>query len=314
MQDKREAEKLIERLPDTYTKDKGSRIFKLFQVIGAEIAALRDTLATTEDYRDLDQAKGATLDHIGWNNLRVSRATATDAGYLLRIKAAIAQYRADGTIDAIIRNLAFALNRRPDEIGIVSPGHESMDEPASLLIAVPFELLAQSTLNGPELQILIENMVAAGVAAHIAFGIHAGSVQAVSLPRTGSSPFVFSGHLYSHPIEKSSTSGHLRKRALQLSGRAVIGLADYPQTPEFCGQIPFMASIGNMRTGSLMANSLEVSGASLWPHSGLSRSGQVPFVSNKGVLKKTELQSTGFRLRGLASWPHSGLHHCGEGY
>lgn len=314
MPDKREAEQLIERLPDTYTKDRGSRLFRLFRVIGAEIAALKDTLAKTAESRDLDKAKGATLDHIGWENFRVPRASTTDAGYLLRIKASIAQYRSDGTVDAIIENLAFALNRQPQEIGIVSPGHESMDEPAALLIAIPFDLLAQSTLSGPELQALIENMVAAGVSAHIAFGIHGGTVQVISWPRTGSSPFAVSGHLYSGHIETPSTSGHLRKRNLEFNGKQVIGRAVYPQVSDYCGQIPYRVSSGKLMSAAAQAKGSRVIGLSLWPYSGRSYSGQVPHKVSAGALRKAKVQTNGFSTQGHSSWPHSGLYYCGEGW
>lgn len=227
MPENREAKNLIERLPDTYTKKPGSRLFRLFRIVGAEISELRSTLQNTQQSRDVDQATGASLENIGWHNLRVARESATDAGYLLRIKARIAQHRADGTIDTIIEGLAFALNRKPEEIGIVSPGHASMDEPASLLVSIPFELLPESTLSGPEIQALIENMVAAGISTHIVFGIHGGVVQAAAWPKSGVGRYVYTGHLYSKPIAEPTTSGHLKTAALRMVNQERLGVAPW---------------------------------------------------------------------------------------
>lgn len=309
LNENREAEHLIDRLPDVYTKDRKSRLFALFRIIGAEISETRKALTQTAESRDFNKAKGLPLDHIGWENLRVSRGSATDAGYLMRIRAKIMQYRADSTIDAIIYSLAFALNRAPSDIGIVSPGHEVMEEPASLLIAVPFDLLETSTLTGPELQELIKNMVAAGVASHIAFNIHGGIVQFASWPSTGAGPYFFTGHLIAKPEVKPMTSGFLRKADLNLKAKDITGAAVYPQTADHCGRIPVVFSRGSAAGGMQGLKSVLTMGDALWLFAA-----PISFGAGKGRRMGSNVRTAVRRARGLAVLMNSGNYYCGEGF
>lgn len=90
-----EAEALIRRLPDTYAKQKSSRLFRLFRVIAAQFAQVRTALQTTERYRDIDQAAGYTLDLLG-ANVGQDRGQVSDYTYRGLIKGRIARNLSSG--------------------------------------------------------------------------------------------------------------------------------------------------------------------------------------------------------------------------
>lgn len=219
-----EATDLINRLPDTYTKQPMSNLFRLFRIVGAELAELRAALQTTERYRDIDQAAGATLDRIGWGNLRIPRDGATDITYSLRIKAQIIQYKADGTIDALIEGLAFALDCRPDAIG-VDPGYMILEQPASLLITAPHAVLLESALSGAEIQDLVEGMAAAGVSSEMIFSLHSAFLRAIPERVTGKCLYPRTGFLYARPRVASSTCGFTRRSVCALDSRPIVGVS-----------------------------------------------------------------------------------------
>src|SRR5690606_6031019 len=95
-----EAQFMVRRLPDTYNKEQESRITRLFRVIGQQVTELQRTLRTTERQRDIDQARGATLDAIG-RNVSQGRGGLSDAAYRVMIKAKIARNLSPGDVDGI---------------------------------------------------------------------------------------------------------------------------------------------------------------------------------------------------------------------
>lgn len=163
MSDREEARQLVERLPDTYNKQQESRIFRLFRVIGAEIAQLRAALTTTETYRDVDQATGATLDRIG-RNVGQLRGQARDETYRALIKSRIVRNLSRGDVNSIKRILAATLNISPSDVQITQYWREENPEPAAIeIFGVPLSALGEFSLTHQQFAALVQRIVAAGV-------------------------------------------------------------------------------------------------------------------------------------------------------
>ena len=58
---------ILDKLPGAYSKDPHSNIGRLFQLFAAALSGVEEALQTVALWRDLDSARGATLDRIGAN-------------------------------------------------------------------------------------------------------------------------------------------------------------------------------------------------------------------------------------------------------
>lgn len=157
-----EAANLAHRLPDTYNKDRGSRITRLFRVVGEQFAGIRRALRTTERMRDIDQATGATLDGIG-GNVRQPRGQLHDRAYRALIKAKIARHLSPGDVDSIKEVVAAMLGITPADVGVRQLWRTDPPEPAAVEITAPIHALAQFELSPTQFAAIMQHIVAAGV-------------------------------------------------------------------------------------------------------------------------------------------------------
>ena len=155
-----EARALIDRLPDTYAKATSSRLFRLFRIIGAEFAQVRDALTTTEAYRDVDQAAGATLDRLG-ANVGQERGQVSDYTYRGLIKGKIARNLSPGDVDSIKRIVSVMLSIPVSEVSVTPYWQRVEQEPAAIEIAAPCTRWPKAAAPGGRLSVII----AAGVRA-----------------------------------------------------------------------------------------------------------------------------------------------------
>src|SRR5690606_10076868 len=130
--------------------------------VGSELAQIRLALRTTERYRDIDQATGATLDGIG-RNVRQPRGQLSDRAYRTVIKAAIARHLSPGTVDAIKQIVAAMLDVPVTEINVRQMWTADPPEPAAVLITAPIGALAEFELTPAQFAVLMQRIVAAGV-------------------------------------------------------------------------------------------------------------------------------------------------------
>lgn len=161
-----EAEALIRRLPDTYAKEKSSRLFRLFRVIAAEFAQVRDALQTTERYRDIDQASGYTLDLLG-SNVDQERGQVSDYTYRGLIKGRIARNLSAGDVDDIKQIVSVMLSIPVSEVTVTPLWRRIEQEPAAVEIAAPLTALAQYQLPPERWAQIMQLIVAAGVRAAV---------------------------------------------------------------------------------------------------------------------------------------------------
>ncbi|KAF6618252.1 hypothetical protein HFE03_03380 [Paenibacillus sp. EKM102P] len=155
---------LIKKLTDVFTKNPNSNIGKLFTIVAGPINDLETTFKTIEEWRDIDTAKGTTLDLIG-GNVGQLRGAASDEIYRIMIKSKIARNLSKGDVNTIIRVIALAVGADYSEIKIQQKFSDPLDpEPAALsLMRLPLEKLNESGIELSQFVQIIQKTVAAGV-------------------------------------------------------------------------------------------------------------------------------------------------------
>lgn len=156
----KEAKRLIDRLPDTYAKESGSRLFRFFRIFGAELGELREAIETTGRVRDVDQASGKTLDFIG-ANVQQPRGRLPDATYRGLIKAKIARHLSRGDVDSIKGIVAMMLDVDRSVVVVTPQWNLPGNEPAAVEISAPLDALARYEI-GPDAWSQIASLIVAG--------------------------------------------------------------------------------------------------------------------------------------------------------
>lgn len=139
---------MIARLTDRYSNDPSSNIGKVLQLVAGEIDDLNSTIATARIWRDVDQAEGTTLDLIG-KMFSQQREGLSDESYRVMIKSKVLRDRSDGTLDTLIKNIAYLLQIDQNDVYLKGQG----EKPASLytqfelakvdLMGLPIERMAE---------------------------------------------------------------------------------------------------------------------------------------------------------------------------
>lgn len=93
-------ENMLKRLTSPYNKNADSNIAKLFSVVTGEYEELKRTFENVRRYRDIDQAKGASLDRFG-GNVNEARGNKNDIDYRKFIKTRIKSNLSPGDIETI---------------------------------------------------------------------------------------------------------------------------------------------------------------------------------------------------------------------
>lgn len=154
---------MFRRLTDAYTKNENSNIGKVLLLLSEQIDDLNESFVAIENYRDLNQASGTTLDLIG-KAIGQPRGKATDEVYRILLRARIARNASDGTTDKIINALALALNTDPSDIRISELTDGGVYEPATVgLVNLPLDALLGAGMTATQFGILMQRVVAAGV-------------------------------------------------------------------------------------------------------------------------------------------------------
>ncbi|WP_218001299.1 hypothetical protein [Priestia megaterium] len=124
-----------------------------------EITQLKDTFTCIEEWRDLNNARGKTLDIIG-NEVGQKRGKATDdVYYRALIKSKIARDRSDGTFNKVIEVLAQTLDCEPSEFQM-----HSADTPATIFMTnTPIQTIYDVGLTPYTFINIVQNSLSAGV-------------------------------------------------------------------------------------------------------------------------------------------------------
>lgn len=146
------------KISDAYTKDPNSNLGKLLSVLDDEIIQLKNTFSRVEDWRNLNNAQGKTLDLIG-NNIGQKRGKANDEVYRSLIKSKIARDRSDGTFNKVIEVLAQTLNCDAKEFQL-----HSSSKPASVYMTnAPIKTIYASGLTPYTFTNIVQSALSAGV-------------------------------------------------------------------------------------------------------------------------------------------------------
>jgi len=93
-------EKWIDRLPDHYRKDAQGNVYKFLKIFADKAQEAEDALQTIQDWFDIDQAQGLTLDRIG-KDVGQPRFGLNDEDYRKKIKIKIRSNLSGGEIDTL---------------------------------------------------------------------------------------------------------------------------------------------------------------------------------------------------------------------
>lgn len=157
---------IIKSLPDVFSKKEDSNIGKLVKILSEQIDDLTDTFVLIEIWRDINQAEGTTLDKIG-KDVGQYREDASDNAYRILIKSKILRDRSDGTIDDLIKNLAYLLQIQESEVVLHSQYEENI--PASLYSEVDLSKILLMDLTVERFSEILNNITGTGVSMDIWF-------------------------------------------------------------------------------------------------------------------------------------------------
>ena len=156
---------MLKKLTDNYAKDANSKIGKLFNLVSTELEQADGAFTSIENYRDIDQATGETLDRIG-KNVQQFRGAANDDIYRILIKSKIARNLSTGDVNTIIRILAITLNADESNIAVEELYSSSAPESAAVFISVPATHLNSIGFSITQFGRFVNRIVAAGIKAN----------------------------------------------------------------------------------------------------------------------------------------------------
>ncbi|EEO6484149.1 DUF2612 domain-containing protein [Listeria monocytogenes] len=154
------------KLTDAFTKSEKSNIGKLFIIVDQQISVLTSALEKTEEWRDIDNAKGRTLNKLG-ENVGQDRGRATDEVYRVLIRGKVARNASDGTINKIIQAIAKSLDCNYNDIQIINANDSNSSdehEPAAIIIKkIPLSSLNQVGLSTSQFLQIVNTLKPGGV-------------------------------------------------------------------------------------------------------------------------------------------------------
>lgn len=157
-------DEMRKRLVDYYNKDPNSNIGKVIKILHGMLNDVVETQDKIKEWRDIDKAKGTTLDRIG-QNVDQPRGAATDEIYRILLKSKIARNLSKSDVDTIIQVLALALNAPYSEITVQQKfADPSEPEPAALkIIKVPIDAIIEAGMSPQQFVQIVQRTVAAGI-------------------------------------------------------------------------------------------------------------------------------------------------------
>lgn len=153
---------IVKLFTDHFRKDPESNTYKLMQLFSDELELIKVTNDRILEWRDIDQAEGATLDLIGRNVIQ-PRYGVSDERYRIILKSKVAKNLANGTINNFIRGVAYALDIPPEEVRVVEMWAKE-GYPATLALdVIPWDKIKRAGFTTQEFEELLQSLVAAGV-------------------------------------------------------------------------------------------------------------------------------------------------------
>lgn len=155
---------LIRKLTDVFNKNPNSKISKFLLIVSEQIEKVQNEAVRIENWRDIDQAEGTTLDAIGAPRGQ-QRGKATDELMRALIKTRIAQNNSNGVIETIIQFLSMLLKIPRSEVVIT--GLWSEGKSANIHVNVPAGAINATGLSFVQFGRLVNVIAASGIKAHV---------------------------------------------------------------------------------------------------------------------------------------------------
>ena len=182
---------MLSRLTGAYNKSPDSNTGNLFSIFAEGLFDIEGALNVIDLWRDVDQAKGTTLDRMG-RNFGVPRGSAPDPFYRLMIKTKITAMLSGGDIDTIITATSVLFGVLPEQVETVERF------PAKMRVILDIEdVNPEYMLYAAGSAQLIMRLIAAGVGKEVLFRYR---MQAPGVLRVGATSY-WDVHLTITPME-----------------------------------------------------------------------------------------------------------------
>jgi len=123
-------EKMLDALTSAYNKLASSNIGKLFTILSTGYEEIHSTSQRVLNYRDIDQAKGYTLDKWG-KNVGVARGGLPDSIYRIYIKTKLSSLISGGDINTVINSAATIFGISTYDVTVVE------EFPSKITVSIP---------------------------------------------------------------------------------------------------------------------------------------------------------------------------------
>lgn len=155
---------IISKLTDVFVKDPNSNLGKLCSIMADQLRKVQETNKRVQQWKNIDLAKGTTLDMIG-SNIGQPRGIATDEVYRIMIKSKVAVNFSTSDINTIIRVLSIALDSPYSDIRIEEMYTDTTTpEPAAIkVIELPLERINHAGMTPSQFVRIVKRTVAAGI-------------------------------------------------------------------------------------------------------------------------------------------------------
>lgn len=156
-------ERLVNNLPDAYSKEIGSNNDKILEIEKSALDALRESVSALCESLEIEKAYGRTLDLYG-EMFGQARGIATDEQYRVLIKNRIIRNLTNADFNSIVNAIAMTFGSDPSDIML-----KELDEPCK----VTLEGLPISQLNASNIDVTTAVQIVNGL---IPVGVHMESV------------------------------------------------------------------------------------------------------------------------------------------
>lgn len=148
----------VKNLPDVYKKTPNSNNYKILEIGRLSKLNLRSDLKDIDDILSLDNATGKTLDLYG-ERLGQKRGKASDAQYLIMLKAKIMRTLSNGSYNSIVNAMAETFNCDPSDIVVKESEKAGVIEELS----VPISIINKAGLSSSQAHQIIRSLLPLGI-------------------------------------------------------------------------------------------------------------------------------------------------------
>ena len=152
------SENLAKNLPDAYKKNTDSNNYKILEIERDFCQKLRQDLADVDDILSFENATSKTLDLYG-ERIGQRRGLATDAQYILMLKAKIMRTMSNGSYNSVINAVCKTFDCKPSDIIV----EESTNPCAIKTLSIPITIINKAGLSSSQTHQIIRSLLPIGI-------------------------------------------------------------------------------------------------------------------------------------------------------